>query len=215
MLEPQRFIPATPPAPQEDPQTPPVGSFSPITKPMCVHLRLHPLRQALSVDELCLRTTSRSLEQIVDRSAFLRTAGGNLPPARGGSRGTARGADARREVTALESFRGLAERNSQLPRSELGLVLQLSAFHLMVKHPKLGMSEALQISPEAMRCSGRRRPCGSTSRRSTGKRLPRLADPHGMRFYCAGGRSGKVRPIYVVVRDVRCKDAELRWDVEV
>ncbi|CAK9073125.1 unnamed protein product [Durusdinium trenchii] len=79
--------------------------------------------QALSVDELCLRTTSRSLEQIVDRSAFLRTAGGNLPPARGGSRGTARGADARREVTALESFR------NEVLRQKEALRLNQSAIH--------------------------------------------------------------------------------------
>ncbi|CAK9073203.1 unnamed protein product [Durusdinium trenchii] len=79
--------------------------------------------QALSVDELCLRTTSRSLEQIVDRSAFLRTAGGNLPPARGGSRGTARGADARREVAALESFR------NEVLRQKEALRLNQSAIH--------------------------------------------------------------------------------------
>ncbi|CAK9065837.1 Hypothetical protein (Fragment), partial [Durusdinium trenchii] len=78
---------------------------------------------ALSVDELCLRTTSRSLEQIVDRSAFLRTAGGNLPPARGGSRGTARGADARREVAALESFR------NEVLRQKEALRLNQSAIH--------------------------------------------------------------------------------------
>jgi hypothetical protein len=72
----------------------------------------NPLRQALSVDELCLRTTSRSLETVADRSSYLRSclrpSSRNLPPS--SPRRRPGGAQsARHEVAAQESFRHWAE----------------------------------------------------------------------------------------------------------
>lgn len=82
--------------------------------------------QALSVDELCLRTTSRSLETVADRSSYLRSclrpSSRNLPPS--SPRRRPGGAQsARHEVAAQESFR------NEVLRQKEALRLNQSAIH--------------------------------------------------------------------------------------
>jgi len=100
----------------------------------CLENKLEELRhdiqqktQALSVDELCLRTTSRSLETVADRSMYfrsLRPGSRNLPPSTAPAR--QRRFDkpsARHEVAAQESLR------NEIQRQKEALRLNQSAIH--------------------------------------------------------------------------------------
>ena len=102
----------------------------------CLENKLEELRhdiqqktQALSVDELCLRTTSRSLETVADRSMYfrsLRPGSRNLPPSTAPARQRGdrlHGPSARHEVAAQESFR------NEVQRQKEALRLNQSAVH--------------------------------------------------------------------------------------
>lgn len=84
--------------------------------------------QALSVDELCLRTTSRSLETVADRNAYMAARSGtpnsrNLPPSSHARRRTQGAQAARHEVSAHESAR------NEVVRQQEALRLNQSAVH--------------------------------------------------------------------------------------
>lgn len=76
--------------------------------------------QALSVDELCLRTTSRSLETVADRNAYMAARTGtpsrNLPPSSHARRRTQGAQSARHEVSAHESARNEVLRQQEALR---------------------------------------------------------------------------------------------------
>lgn len=76
--------------------------------------------QALSVDELCLRTTSRSLETVADRNAYVARSGTptnrNLPPSSHARRRTQGAQAARHEVSAHESARNEVLRQQEALR---------------------------------------------------------------------------------------------------
>lgn len=82
--------------------------------------------QALSVDELCLRTTTRSFDATADRATSFRpsgSAGQNMPPSSHARRRVAGTSSARHEVAAHESAR------NEVVRQQEAVRLNQSAVH--------------------------------------------------------------------------------------
>ncbi|CAK9006494.1 Probable voltage-dependent N-type calcium channel subunit alpha-1B (DOE-4) (Voltage-gated calcium channel subunit alpha Cav2.2) [Durusdinium trenchii] len=117
--------------------------------------------QALSVDELCLRTTSRSLETVSDRSTFMRPSGSPSYASRPASQARRRtqGAQAaRHEVSVHESAR------NEVLRQQEALRLNQSAVHReqaakelrdeavkLIQRTQRSAEEAMQKSQKSMK----------------------------------------------------------------